>query len=68
MPREPEFFGGELRVPRWLRRRGKRPAADDTTERQHEAHDKRETGNSDPHKTAEKMLGADAIFLPRKKR
>ena len=36
MPNEPEFWGGELRVPRWLRRNRKTPSADDTPERQRE--------------------------------
>jgi hypothetical protein len=66
MPREPEFWGGEVRVPRWLRRNRKRPSADDTPERQRELHDHREapTGKSDPVRAAEDMLGASTIFLP----
>ena len=67
MPREPEFWGGELLISRWLRRIRKRPSTDDTPERQRELHDHRETpaGKSDPVRAAEDMLGADAIFLPR---
>ena len=70
MPREPEFWGGELRVPRWLRRHRKRPPAGDTPERQRELHDHREppAGKSDPVRAAEDMMGADSMFLPRDRR
>ena len=67
MPREPEFWGGELLISRWLRRIRKHPSSGDTPERQRELHDHRETpaGKSDPVRAAEDMMGADAIFLPR---
>ena len=66
MPKEPEFWGGELRVPRWLRRNRKRLSADDTPERQRELrnHHETPTGKSDPGRAAEDMLGAHTIFLP----
>jgi hypothetical protein len=65
MSRQPEFWGGELLITRWLRRLRKPPG--DTPERQREMHDHRDapTGKSDPVRAAEDMLGADTVFLPR---
>jgi hypothetical protein len=67
MPREPEFWGGELVVTRWLRRLRKDPSTGDTPERQRELHDHRvpPAGKSDPVRAAEDMLGAESMFLPR---
>ena len=69
MPREPEFWGGELLRSRWLRRVRKRPSAD-TPERLRELHEHRDAlaGKSDPVRAAYDMLGADAIFHPRDSR
>jgi hypothetical protein len=67
MSREPEPWGGELLVSRWLRRIRKSRVADDTPERQQERHDRREApaGKSDPYRAAQDMLGAETLFLPR---
>jgi hypothetical protein len=71
MSRESEFWGGEVHFPRWLRRRRNRQSADDTPERQRESRGRRYEpfpGKSEPGKTAEDMLGAYKIMLPRDKR
>ena len=70
MSRQPEPWGGELIVSRWLRRIRKGRVADHTLEREQELHDHREppAGKSDPYKAARDMLGAEAIFLPHNKR
>jgi hypothetical protein len=73
MSREPEFWGGELHVPGWLRRLRKRPPADDTPERQRERHDHIDapvgpTGKSNPGQSALDQRGAFSIMLPSDKR
>jgi hypothetical protein len=69
MNREPEFWGGELRLPRWLRRFRRGSSADDTPEREVERHEYQDrVGKSDPGKAAQDMLGAWSIMMPREKR
>ena len=69
MPTQPEPWGGQVRFPRWMRRGRRNPQADDTPERQREAHDgvDASVSKSIPD-NARDLLGASSIMLPRDQR
>jgi hypothetical protein len=58
MPRELQPWGGEARLPRWVRRLLRRPAPGDTPERMHEARQPQDPGVSVQENADRAIFGA----------
>jgi hypothetical protein len=68
MPRQPEPWGGDVHLPRWLRRGRQREETGDTPERQHELHEDVGAPSKSIPDNAKDLLGSFSIMLPRDQR